>query len=331
MEIPKNAMPASAPKTEWKQNVTQKEEAPKAHTESFGAQLNRMAGIGAEDRNAGKGQKNELSKESYLKMLMEQLKFQDPFNPVKNEQWSAQMTALGQLEQSVNTNKTLEKIASQNNNMQIAALQLVGKNILADRAAIYHDQDKASGLSFKLPQDAQEVTIEIQNIAGEKVNSFAIGAQQQGDISTKWNGAMDDGSIAPGGKYSYKVLAKGMDNKLMDVPSKIDGRVSGVTNSQGVTFLLVGDQRVGLNDIQTIKEGDPAGAPTNPSSAGIGNIPPPAGIQSGTIPESKSTDNKSDAGKPTPDLAIDDEAASALADSPSKSGLMSELMPILMR
>ncbi len=322
MEIPKTAGPAGV-KTEWKANVNEKEQKAEVKVESFGAQLNRIAGAAVQEKGSDK--KGELSKEAYLKMLMEQIKFQDPFNPVKNEQFSQQMTALSQLEQQVNTNKNLERLVQQQSNQQIAALQLVGKNITADRGAIYHDKDKPSTLSFKLPEDAAELSVDILNAAGEKINTVPIGPRQQGDISTKWDGSTAQNGIAEGGKYAFKVNAKGLDGKEIIINTKTDGRVTGITNSQGVTYLLVGDQRVGLNDIEVIKEGTPEGS----TAASASTIPAQTGNLSGTNPEAnKGSSQKAD---DKPSVAISNEAAKSLAEAPSKLGELNPLMQMYMR
>jgi flagellar basal-body rod modification protein FlgD len=246
--------PIQAPvKTEWRENVNEV-----AHKEvkdtSFGSKLNQLSGVTTE-KNLYQEGKNALSKDAYLKMMMEQMKNQDPFNPMKSDQFTQNIAMMSQLEQQVNMNKNLEKIISQSNNMQIAALQLVGKNVLADKSAIFHEQDKISQLQFKLPQDAMEVTLQIEDGSGQAIRSIPIGTQSQGEVKAKWDGFLDTGMPAPSGRYSFKVIAKAMDNTDMTISMKSEGKVTGVTSVKGTTFLLVGDQRVALNDVETIKEG----------------------------------------------------------------------------
>ncbi len=225
---------------------------------SIGEQLNEMAGVKTE-RNLYEP-KSKMDKDSFLKLFMQQLKYQDPLNPVKNEDFSQQMAMFSQLEQQVNMNKNLEKMLSQQNNMQIAALQLVGKNITADRAAIYHDKDKSSAIQFKLPKEVSDLNVKILDLNGEVVKAYDLGSRQEGDVSWRWDGLKENGAPADAGRYSYQVSGKGPDGKDINIDTKTEGRVTGVTSSNGVVFLLVGDQRIGLSDVQTIKEADNAGA-----------------------------------------------------------------------
>ncbi len=68
-----------------------------------------------------KTQKNELGKDAFLKLLVTQMKYQDPLNPSSNTEYIAQLTTFSQLEQMQN----ISKIGT---NTQ--ALNLVGKNVI---------------------------------------------------------------------------------------------------------------------------------------------------------------------------------------------------------
>lgn len=219
---------------------------------NIGTTLNRMSGVQTEKNLYAP--KNKMDKEAFLKMFVEQMKHQDPLNPTTNEQFGAQMAMFSQLEQQMNMNTKLDKMLQQGQNAQIAALQLVGKEISADKAAIYHDPEKHSGFNFNIPEDASDVKVEVLNVNGEKVKLLSLGAQNKGTVAAKWDGMNEEGRPSEGGRYTFKVLAKTMDNKDMPVASKVEGRVTGVTSDKGVTFLLVGDQRVGLSDVETVRE-----------------------------------------------------------------------------
>ena len=266
----------------------------------IGERLNRLSGVETEKNLYAP--KQEMGKDAFLKMFMEQLKYQDPMNPVKNDQFSQQMAMFSQLEQQVNTNKNLEKMISQGNNMQIAALQLVGKNITADRSTLYHDKSKATGMTFKVPQDVSELKLEIIDGMGEVVKTFALGPHNQGDVSWKWDGNKENGAPAESGKYNYRVTGKGPDGADMKINTKVDGRVSGVTSSNGIVYLMVGEQKIGLNDVEMIKEaeaktdaGTPGGVPGAPPLFGAQQALPTA---SAALPANLAALQKASDGNP---------------------------------
>ncbi len=238
--------------------------------ETIGDQLNRMSGIQTE-KNIWEQKKGEMGKEAFLKMFLEQLKYQDPMNPVKNEQFSQQMAMFSQLEQQINTNKHLEKMISQQSNMQIAALQLVGKEITADRSVIYHDKTKHSALNIKVPQDVNELKVEILDGVGEVVRTYQMGAHEKGDLAFKWDGNKDTGQPVESGRYSYRVSGKDLEGKPVTVNTRVDGKVTGVTSNQGAVFLMVGEQKIGLSDVEMIKEAQTTSNSQNAN--GVNTVP----------------------------------------------------------
>ncbi len=50
--------------------------------------------------------RNELGKEEFLRLLIEQMKNQDPLDPIKNEDFIAQLAQFNSLEQMINLNKS---------------------------------------------------------------------------------------------------------------------------------------------------------------------------------------------------------------------------------
>ncbi len=63
---------------------------------------------------------NQLGKDSFLKLLVTQLRHQDPLDPVKDQDFMAQMAQFTSLEQLTNLNKTFETDR---------AFGLIGRNV----------------------------------------------------------------------------------------------------------------------------------------------------------------------------------------------------------
>jgi len=70
-----------------------------------------------------------LGKDDFLKLLIEQLKHQDPFEPVNNQEFIAQMAQFSSLEQMQNLNKSFETMALIE--MSSSALNFIGRNVEA--------------------------------------------------------------------------------------------------------------------------------------------------------------------------------------------------------
>src|SRR3954454_20115419 len=84
--------------------------------------------LGAGALTKAAGGDNSLGQEAFLKLLVAQLKNQDPLNPQQNYEFVAQLAQFSSLEQSVGINTRLDQLAQQNQGLQNSqVVQLVGK------------------------------------------------------------------------------------------------------------------------------------------------------------------------------------------------------------
>lgn len=79
--------------------------------------------------------KSELGKDDFLKLLTQQLKNQDPMNPMDDMQFISQMSEFSSLEQMVNMNKSLENFMKTfSTNSQTQAMMFLGTTVTAQSA-----------------------------------------------------------------------------------------------------------------------------------------------------------------------------------------------------
>lgn len=69
----------------------------------------------------------DMGQDKYLKLLVTQLKYQDPSNPLKNHQFAAQMAQFSALEQMTKMNSAMDKMLVSTRSAE--NYQLLGKNI----------------------------------------------------------------------------------------------------------------------------------------------------------------------------------------------------------
>jgi flagellar basal-body rod modification protein FlgD len=151
---------------------------------------------------------NMLGQEAFLKLMTEQLKNQDPFEPVKNEQMVAQMAQFSQVTGISEMNKTLKGVAEQlggSNAMQ--AVSYVGRAVLVDGDTAYAASDGSLAAVLPLAEPADEVLVQISDQAGNLLSTQNYGAQGKGDVDVAWDGKTDSGAAAPAGPYKITATA----------------------------------------------------------------------------------------------------------------------------
>lgn len=71
-----------------------------------------------------------LGKDDFLRILIAQLQYQDPLNPMEDREFIAQMAQFSSLEQMMNMSKTLEKfVESQQDGRMVQYTHLIGKQV----------------------------------------------------------------------------------------------------------------------------------------------------------------------------------------------------------
>lgn len=101
--------------------------------------------------------KQNLDKDDFLKLLITQLKHQDPANPMEDREFIAQMAQFSSMEQMLNVNKSLEKLVTRFDFQ--SSFDLLGKNveIMSNQA----DMVSASGLVDSISKRGDDVFVSV--------------------------------------------------------------------------------------------------------------------------------------------------------------------------
>ncbi|RMG63736.1 MAG: flagellar hook capping protein [Calditrichaeota bacterium] len=201
-----------------------------------------------------------LGKDDFLRLLVTQLNYQDPLNPLEAADFSAQLAQFSSVEQLANIGQTLQ--ASQDSDLLLAtsinntlAATIIGKSVRAQGNQVYFDGEQPANLSFSLPSNAREVTIEIVNENGKVVRTIQQKNLAAGDHTVSWDGRDDDGADMPEGTYTFRVSAQDGEGNPLDVTTYLSGRITGVRYGQGGAVLMVGHIEIALSDVYEILEG----------------------------------------------------------------------------
>ncbi len=195
-----------------------------------------------------------LGKDEFLNLLVTQLRFQDPLEPMKDTDFVAQLAQFSSLEQlsnigaSLDNSAQLDYILSQTiaNTM---ATSLIGKEVIAAGNEISHTYEHNENLSFTLSGDAASVEIKIFDDKGALVRTITESDLDEGINSVSWNGKNDSGADLSAGNYTFTVTATNAAGETVASETRRIGMVDSVRYEDGQGYLIVGGQRISLSDI----------------------------------------------------------------------------------
>ncbi|MBI5636959.1 MAG: flagellar hook assembly protein FlgD [Nitrospinae bacterium] len=205
-----------------------------------------------------------LSKDQFLKLLIEQLKHQDPLSPMQNTEFTSQMAQFSQLEQLYNVNSNLGIMTQASisaNNAQ--ALGLIGKEVKAAGNSVDVSGGKASALTFSLPENASDTSISISDAKGNVVATIDAGAKDSGDNSVTWDGRDAAGEPVASGTYTFSVNAQNLTGDNIPATTFMRGIVKSVSIQNGVSYLNLGNTKIQLGDVMEVSQ--PGTAATSPA------------------------------------------------------------------
>lgn len=193
----------------------------------------------------------ELGKDEFMKLLVSQLKAQDPLNPMESHEFIAQLAQFSSLEQLQNINDKLDDLTQQLS----GAASLISNEIEAMGNLITVEDGAPTEASFTLESDATAVFASITDANGNPIKSFQSGPMDAGQQTLKWDGTDGNGNQVPDGKYTVEIQAVDKDGNVVPSTSFIKGTVTGATFEDGVTTLLLGDTEVPLGSVIKITQG----------------------------------------------------------------------------
>jgi flagellar basal-body rod modification protein FlgD len=207
--------------------------------------------FGAQAANAAKRPADD-PQDRFLKLLVTQMKNQDPLNPLDNAEVTSQLAQISTVNGIEKLNATLQTMASSFTAGQtLQATAMIGKDVLVPGSTLH--LAGGSGLfGINLAQAADQVKVTISDASGRALQVIDLAAQAAGPLTLAWDGKTSDGTQATDGVYSVSVTALRGDQKV-EAQTLASGIVRGVVQGdQGVQLNVDGVGVAGLSDIKQI-------------------------------------------------------------------------------
>lgn len=191
------------------------------------------------------------SQDRFLKLLVTQMKNQDPLNPMDNAQVTSQMAQLSTVSGIDKLNATLAALSSSmvaSQSMQ--ASSMIGRVVLVPGNKMELKSGKGMG-GLDLAQPADSVTVKITDATGNVVKSMNLGSQPSGVLPVHWDGTNDANTELPDGNYQFSASAK-LGDKNSSINTLSFGLVNGVMQKPEGPRLSV--EKLGETSMESVKQ-----------------------------------------------------------------------------
>jgi flagellar basal-body rod modification protein FlgD len=196
----------------------------------------------------------KLGKDEFLRLLVAQLRNQDPSNPSKPEEFAAQLAQFSSLEQLVQVNETLAGQAQSNAAMAMAlsnsaAVGVLGRTVLAVGSQV--DVTAAGGDRVTVGVDGAggTATVTLYDENGREVGSREVGTLGPGRHEIELGTAAD--GLAPG-RYRYAVSVRDEAGNPVRLQTFTRAAIDGLRYGPNGPTLTSGGLEIPLADVVEI-------------------------------------------------------------------------------
>jgi len=203
--------------------------------------------------------KDIMGRDDFLRILITQLKNQDPMEPMDQKDTIAQLTQFNVLDELRGIGTAIEGGQdSMSENMALLAnlqvslinaqsVSLVGKEIRTPRDYARVDEDREPTFYFVVPDGTANVQVNIYDADGSLLKTQDLGRME----GENYYQLVHDG--LPAGAYRVEALAQSADQGVQSLSLQLSGRVSGIHYGAKGVLLEVDGQGVALEQIAYVK------------------------------------------------------------------------------
>ena len=213
-----------------------------------------FSGAGTGISSSYKAGYGNLGQDQFLKLMITQLKYQDPLSPRENGEFLGQLaqfstvSGINDLQESFNM---LASVLAAGQTLQAA--NLVGNTVLVPADSIEIGEAESVSGAVEPPAGATSVTVKILDQSGQMIRSLKLGSSEGGMVHFEWDGRDDRGNpVTPG---IYKIIAGvEIDGENQPVETLISAEVESITLDHATMGILLNLAGLGQVDILQVRE-----------------------------------------------------------------------------
>jgi flagellar basal-body rod modification protein FlgD len=204
-------------------------------------------------RPTDEGAKKDMDREAFLKLLVAQLKNQDPLEPMEDVEFVSQLTQFSNLEQVMKTNTKLDELSMATGaQVSAQAINMVGRTVIVPGDRMTLPAEGSVEMKLDVPSTIVGGEVEILNDQGLVVRRISLSASSPGIGTAVWDGRDESGERLAEG--SYRVRATGVSPVGAEVELSVlaPARVDAVIWEDGVPFLRIGGDILPLAAVREV-------------------------------------------------------------------------------
>ncbi|MEJ5287162.1 MAG: Flagellar basal-body rod modification protein FlgD [Candidatus Kapaibacterium sp.] len=221
--------------------------------------INSTAGL-SNTPNSNPVKESNIGKDEFLKLLVMQLKSQNPMKPIDNMEFATQLAQFSQLEQLTNIRSVLENQNSMFESLTQALQGTAMSAMLGEYASVYSNRIQFTGenepqIGFSLSSNVQSGEAVIKDLNGREIRRIQLSGDflTGGEHTLSWDGKDSNGNKVPPGEYSVQIVISNYNGSTFNATTYYTGKIEAIRFKPEGTMLVVDGMEVPLKNLIEVK------------------------------------------------------------------------------
>jgi flagellar basal-body rod modification protein FlgD len=205
----------------------------------------------ANNPNTQRVPKKSLDMQDFIQLFITQLQYQDPMNPIENNEMAIQLALFNQVDQLFKINKTLDTLVNMAKSLDLAYISnLVGKKVRVETNVGRVEKGEFLGGEFNLDEPVNYLEIVIKDDKGNLVDKIQLSGLKAGNYKIQWDAIDLKGNKVPDGNYLFSIIIPENTNKTI-TPTMI-AKVTGAKLGDNTQIVINENYTLDLKDIKEL-------------------------------------------------------------------------------
>lgn len=186
-------------------------------------------GLGGAAQSASGRNAESLGQADFLRLMTEQLKHQDPLNPMENSAFLGQLAQFSTVQGIQSLNASVEGFAgAMASDQLLRGATMVGREVLLPSSKVALPAEGGTSGIVAAPAPGL-VTIEVTDANGQAVRQFTVAANAAGEVPFAWDGTDATGQRLPEGAYGVTAKHVTETGATTSLSTYVRGKVESVS------------------------------------------------------------------------------------------------------
>lgn len=216
--------------------------------------ISQVSGVDTTSVNTQRTPKKVLDMQDFIQLFITQLQYQDPMNPIENNEMAIQLALFNQVDQLFKINETLNTLVSMSKSLNLAYVSnLVGKKVKVETNIGRVENGEFLGGEFTLDEPVNYLEIVIRDANGNLIDNIKMNGLKAGTYKIEWDATDKNGNKVSDGNYTFSIVIP-YENTTKNITPTMIAKVTGAKLGDEIKGVINENYTMDLENIKELLE-----------------------------------------------------------------------------